>query len=239
MQDIPSKNAIHFQNVSLVFEHGVRLFSGLNLTIESGGFYFLTGVSGAGKSTLLKMIYLGCKQSSGTISLFDTNTARISFRDIAFLRRKIGIVFQDFRLIPHLTVLDNVALPLQVRGVSPRKAQAEAAELLNWVGLKDHLKSLPHTLSGGEQQRVAISRAVIGRPKLLVADEPTGNVDDETALKLLYLFEEMHKQGTTVILATHNRNLAQELKYPEIFLEKGQAFLLEPEPTLIKEGILV
>jgi cell division transport system ATP-binding protein len=229
MQENTSKTAVHFQNVELIFEQGTRLFSGLNLTIEAGGFYFLTGVSGAGKSTLLKMIYLGCKQSSGNISLFGTNTARVSFREIAFLRRKIGIVFQDFRLIPHLTVVDNVALPLQVRGISPKKARAEAAELLTWVGLKDHLNSLPHTLSGGEQQRVAISRAVIGRPKLLIADEPTGNVDDGTALKLLYLFEEMHKQGTTIMLATHNRNLAQELKYPEIFLEKGQAFLIHPQ----------
>lgn len=229
MQENTSKNAVHFQNVDLIFDQGLRLFSGLNLTIETGGFYFLTGVSGAGKSTLLKMIYLGCKQSSGTISLFGTNTGRVSFREIAFLRRKIGIVFQDFRLIPHLTVIDNVALPLQVRGISLKKARAEAAELLAWVGLKDHLQKLPHTLSGGEQQRVAISRAVIGRPKLLIADEPTGNVDDETALRLLYLFEEMHKQGTTVVLATHNRHLAKELKYPEIFLEKGQALLLSPQ----------
>jgi cell division transport system ATP-binding protein len=229
MQENTSKTAVHFQNVELIFEQGTRLFSGLNLTIETGGFYFLTGVSGAGKSTLLKMIYMGCKQSSGSVTLFGTNTSCVSFREIAFLRRKIGIVFQDFRLIPHLTIVDNVALPLQVRGISLKKARAEAAELLSWVGLKDHLQSLPYTLSGGEQQRVAISRAVIGRPKLLVADEPTGNVDDGTALKLLYLFEEMHKQGTTVILATHNRHLAQELKYPEIFLDKGQAFLLRPQ----------
>ena len=215
-----------FQNVGLSFKGNVKLFSNLNLEITEGEFYFLTGLSGAGKSTLLKLIYLGLTPTSGHLSLFGENVARIMPESVAYMRRKIGIVFQDFRLLPHLTTVENVALPLKVRGIDPRKARQQAKDLLAWVGLEDVFNSLPHTLSGGQQQRAAITRAVMGKPKLLLADEPTGNVDEEAARKILYLFEELHKSGTTIVLATHNRSFAKEFQHPEIFLKKGQALLL-------------
>ncbi|MEI8320925.1 MAG: ATP-binding cassette domain-containing protein [Alphaproteobacteria bacterium] len=222
------KEIVSFHNVDLAFDGDSKLFSKLNLQIESGNFYFLTGISGAGKSTLLKMIYLACGQTGGHISVFGENTKNLSLNDVAYMRRQMGIVFQDFRLVSHLNVLDNVSLPLKIRGVSSKKSRKQAAELLAWVGLEDFLDHLPHTLSGGQQQRVAIARAVIARPKLLLADEPTGNVDDAAALRILYLFEEMHKAGTTVILATHNRSLAKQFNHSEIFLQKGKSYLIHP-----------
>lgn len=219
-------NIVSFQNISLTFKGNVRLFSKLNLDITEGGFYFLTGLSGAGKSTLLKLIYMGLAPTSGHLSLFGENVSHINPDMVPLMRRKIGIVFQDFRLLPHLTTIENVALPLKVRGIDGRKARQQAKELLTWVGLEDVLNSFPHTLSGGQQQRAAITRAVMGKPKLLLADEPTGNVDEEAARKILYLFEELHKSGTTIVLATHNRSFAKEFHHPEIFLKKGQAVLL-------------
>lgn len=229
---LQKQHIISFQNVGLTFKGNVKLFSKLNLDIDEGEFYFLTGLSGAGKSTLLKLIYLGLTPTSGHLSLFGENVGRILPEAVAHIRRKIGIVFQDFRLLPHLTTVENVALPLKVRGVDPRKALQQAKDLLAWVGLEDVLNHLPHTLSGGQQQRAAITRAVMGKPKLLLADEPTGNVDDEAARKILFLFEELHKSGTTIILATHNRSFAKEFQHPEIFLKKGQAVLLNQRSSL-------
>jgi cell division transport system ATP-binding protein len=225
MNSHPS-HIVSFQNVGLTFKENIRLFSKLDLTINEGEFYFLTGLSGAGKSTLLKLIYRGITPTSGTLTVFGENTNRLGQNNIASMRRKIGIVFQDFRLLPHLTTVENVALPLKVRGIDPKKARQQAKDLLSWVGLEDVLHSFPHTLSGGQQQRAAITRAVMGKPKLLLADEPTGNVDEEAARKILYLFEELHRSGTTIILATHNRSFAKEFNHPEIFLKKGQAVLL-------------
>lgn len=226
-----SSDIISFQNIVLTFTEGTTVFHDLNLKIPAGSFHFLTGPSGAGKSTLLKLIYLGLVQTRGTLKLFGLDTKTMGARDIPHVRRKIGMVFQDFRLIPHLSAMDNVAIPLRVRGVDMRRAQQEAAELLNWVGLGDALHQLPYALSGGQQQRIAIARAVVGRPQVLLADEPTGNVDDKLAVKLLYLFEEMNKSGTTVIVATHNRTLAQEFKYPEIFLKSGRATFMNKKES--------
>jgi cell division transport system ATP-binding protein len=225
-------NLVSFQNIGLTFKGNVRLFSKLNLDIAEGGFYFLTGLSGAGKSTLLKLIYMGLAPTNGHLSLFGEDVSRINLDMVPLIRRKIGIVFQDFRLLPHLTTIENVALPLKVRGIDGRKARQQAKELLTWVGLEDVLNSFPHTLSGGQQQRAAITRAVMGKPKLLLADEPTGNVDEEAARKILYLFEELHKSGTTIILATHNRSFAKEFHHPEIFLKKGQAVVLNQRSTV-------
>ncbi|HET7594928.1 MAG TPA: ATP-binding cassette domain-containing protein, partial [Stellaceae bacterium] len=174
---------------------GPEVLRDINMRLPPGSFHFLTGPSGAGKSTLLKLMYLAERPSRGLISLFDREIATTPRRELPALRRRIGVVFQDFRLIDHLSAFDNAALPLRVSGLAESQIREHVAELLSWVGLADHLDAKPATLSGGQQQRVAIARAVISRPSLLLADEPTGNVDDEMALRLLRLFEEMNKLG--------------------------------------------
>jgi cell division transport system ATP-binding protein len=191
------------------------------MRLPPGSFHFLTGPSGAGKSTLLKLMYLAERPSRGLITLFDHDTATAPRRELPALRRRIGVVFQDFRLIDHLSAFDNAALPLRVSGLAEPQIREHVVELLSWVGLADHLDSKPATLSGGQQQRVAIARAVISRPSLLLADEPTGNVDDEMALRLLRLFEEMNKLGTTVVIATHNEALVTRFGHPRLHLDKG------------------
>lgn len=225
---------IKFRDVGLIFQQRMSVFSGLTFEIKKGSFHFLTGASGAGKSSLLKMIYLAQHQTSGLVEVFSRNTLEMEHTEIPHLRRKMGVVFQDFHLIPHLNVLENVALPLKVRGVDAKKARKKARELLQWAGLENAMHRTPETLSGGQQQRVAIARAVIGRPEILLADEPTGNVDDDIALKLLYLFEELNKIGTTVIVATHNRSLPKQFSHPEIFLEKGGATVIPPSTSAVK-----
>ena len=201
---------------------GPEVLRDINLRLESGSFHFLTGQSGAGKSSLLKLIYLAERPSRGLISLFDKDIAALPRRELPALRRRIGVIFQDFRLIEHLSTFDNVALPLRVGGLDEEKVREHVTELLTWVGLADRLNARPPTLSGGQQQRVAIARAVIGRPSLLLADEPTGNVDDDMAMRLLRLLEEMNRLGTTVIIATHNQGLAGKLGHARIHLRNGQ-----------------
>ncbi|MDM7944801.1 MAG: cell division ATP-binding protein FtsE [Oceanibaculum nanhaiense] len=204
------------------FRDGPAVLENIDFTLPPGSFHFLTGPSGAGKSTLLKLIYLALKPSSGRIRLFDRDVAGIPRREQPDLRRRIGVVFQDFRLLGHLTALDNVALPLRIAGAKQSLIRRHVPELLDWVGLGDHMNALPATLSGGQQQRVAIARAVIGRPKLLLADEPTGNVDDQIAMRLLFLFEELNRMGTTVLIATHNNMLVDRFSYPRLDLRDGR-----------------
>ncbi|UNM05947.1 MAG: ATP-binding cassette domain-containing protein [Holosporaceae bacterium] len=223
--------------MGLTFRGNTRLFSNINLNIREGDFYFLTGLSGAGKSTLLKAYLHGhCPHRWQRFSFWRRPKTNDKQR-LAWLRRKMGIIFQDFRLLPHLTALENVALPLKVRGIDQQKATGQAQDLLAWVGLEHVMNQYPATLSGGQQQRVAITRSIMGRPALLLADEPTGNVDEEAAEKIMHLFEELHKTGTTIVLATHNRSLAKEFNHPEIFLKKGQAFLLNKKPRSQEGGI--
>jgi cell division transport system ATP-binding protein len=201
---------------------GPEVLRDINLKIDQGSFHFLTGQSGAGKSSFLKLIYLAARPSRGLISLFDHKIAALPRRELPALRRRIGVIFQDFRLIEHLSTFDNVALPLRVAGLAEDKVKENVTELLTWVGLADKINARPPTLSGGQQQRVAIARAVIGRPSLLLADEPTGNVDDDMGLRLLRLLEEMNKLGTTVIIATHNQHLANRIGHARIHLKGGQ-----------------
>lgn len=194
----------------------------VTFSLPAGSFHFLTGASGAGKSTLLKLMYLGMRPSQGRITLFGKDVLTTPRQQLPRLRRRVGVVFQDFRLLPHLSIVENVALPLRLAGASAAQIKAHVPELLRWVGLGDHLYASPMALSGGQQQRVAIARAVINRPALLLADEPTGNVDDEIGYRLMHLFVELNKLGTTVVIATHNKALMDRIRQPQLVLKNGQ-----------------
>jgi cell division transport system ATP-binding protein len=210
-----------FQQVGLRYGLGPEVLRDVSFELAPGSFHFLTGASGAGKSSLLSLLYLARVPSRGTVHLFGRDVARVGRAELPGLRRRIGTVFQDFRLLDHLSVVDNVALPLRVQGTEERQVREHAAELLAWVGLGEHLGALPPTLSGGQKQRVAIARAIIGRPQLLIADEPTGNVDDRIAIRLMRLFEELNRLGTTIVIATHNLQLVRESRHPELRLDDG------------------
>ena len=202
---------IQFENVGLRYGTDAETLSDLSFTLNAGQFYFLTGPSGAGKTSLLKLLYLAQRPSRGHIKLFDQDLASLGRAQLPKLRRRIGVVFQDFRLVPHLSAYDNIALPLRISGVAESDIETPVREMLNWVGLGARADARPATLSGGEQQRVAIARAVICRPDILVADEPTGNVDPEMAHRLLHLFDGLNRLGTTVVVATHDLHLLSRL----------------------------
>ena len=209
---------VRFENVGVRYGVGPEVLRDINLHIEPGSFYFLTGASGAGKSSLLKLMYLALLPSRGCIQVFGEDINRTDRRKLPELRRRIGVVFQDFRLLSNLSIFDNVALPLRIAGDDEKRTRNNVAELLDWVGLGARLNDSPDTLSGGEQQRVAIARAVISKPALLLADEPTGNVDDRIAYRLLRLFEELHRTGTAVVVATHNDALVRRFSHPVLVL---------------------
>jgi len=213
---------VSLEEVNLTYAHKRKVLSGINFNLADGGFCFLTGSSGAGKSSLLRLIYQAEKPSSGRVRVFGEQLKGIERKQQASLRRKMGIVFQDFRLIPHLTALENAALPLRLEDAKDSYVKKHAKELLEWVGIGDRINAYPAEMSGGEQQRVAIARAVMNRPRLLLADEPTGNVDEETALKLFHLFDELNKLGTAVILATHQSHIARKFKKPTLKLSEGK-----------------
>ena len=202
---------VRFDNVGLRYGTEREVLSDVSFALHPGSFYFLTGASGAGKTSLLKLLYLAQRPSRGVISMFGTDTVTVPRSSLPAFRRRIGVVFQDFRLVPHLSAFDNVALPLRVSGVPESQIARPVADMLDWVGLDQRADARPATLSGGEQQRVAIARAVIARPEILVADEPTGNVDPEMALKLLRLFEALNRLGTTVVVATHDLHLLKKV----------------------------
>ncbi len=213
---------LRFENVGMRYGMGPEVLRDLNFTLEPGSFHFLTGASGAGKTTLLKLMYLAHRPSRGLVHVFGRDISVTPRADLPPLRRRIGVVYQDFRLIEHLTAVENVALPLRFAGADRDETEAHVRELLTWVGLADHLDARPSTLSGGQQQRVAIARAVINRPSLLLADEPTGNVDDDIAVRLMYLFEQLNRMGTTVLIASHNEALIGRFPYPILRLEDGE-----------------
>jgi cell division transport system ATP-binding protein len=195
---------------------------GVSFEIPDGGFRWLTGPSGAGKTSLLKLIYLAEHPTRGRIDILGTHAARISRRDAALLRRRIGVVYQDFRLLGHLSAYDNVALPMRLARRNEAQIHADTVEILRWVGLTGKLEARPDELSGGEQQRLAIARAVVGRPKLLVADEPTGNLDDEQAQRLMTLITALNQLGTTIVIATHNLGLVSRYPAPRLDMEDGR-----------------
>ncbi len=202
---------VQFDNVGLRYGTDREVLSDIAFTLYPGSFYFLTGASGAGKTSLLKMLYLAQRPSRGIIRMFGTDVITVPRQRLPAFRRRIGVVFQDFRLVGHLSAFDNVALPLRVSGVPESELRKPVSDMLDWVGLDQRADARPATLSGGEQQRVAIARAVIARPEVLVADEPTGNVDPDMALKLLRLFEALNRLGTTVVVATHDVHLLKKV----------------------------
>ena len=214
---------VQFENVGLRYGTGAETLSDVSFNLPAGSFTFLTGPSGAGKTSLLKLLYLALRPSRGLIRLFSEDIVTLPRARLPAFRRRIGVVFQDFRLVPYLSAYDNVALPLRVAGVSEGEIETPVREMLEWVGLASRANARPATLSGGEQQRVAIARAVIGRPDMLVADEPTGNVDPEMAGRLLYLFEALNKLGTTVVVATHDVHLLSRIAHSQLMrLDKGR-----------------
>lgn len=207
MIKLMSATIAQFENVGLRYGTGAETLSDVSFSLDGGGFYFLTGPSGPGKTSLLKLLYLALRPSRGLIRLFDEDVVTLPRDRLPGFRRRIGVVFQDFRLVPHLSAFDNLALPLRVAGVDGEELATPVNEMLAWVGLSDRANAQPATLSGGEQQRVAIARAVIGCPEILIADESTGNVDPEMAARLLHLFDVLHKLGTTLVVATHDIHL--------------------------------
>jgi cell division transport system ATP-binding protein len=213
---------LRLEAVSLRFGQGAEILRDIDFELASGDFCFLTGASGAGKSSLLRILSLALDQTSGSFRLFGQDTVSLSRRDRAMLRRRIGFVYQDFRLLDHLSVFDNVALPLRIAGQGSASYAQDVLDLLDWVGLKDRAGDFPASLSGGEKQRVAIARAVVGKPELILADEPTGSVDPLHAKRLLRLFFELNRQGTTVFLATHDESLLKQVKAPVVHLAEGR-----------------
>ena len=212
---------VRLENVSKRYGTDAEIVRDVSMSLDAGGFYFLTGVSGAGKTTLLKIIYLAESPSRGIVTLFDTNVATTDRATHTALRQRVGIVFQDFRLVEHLSVRDNVALPLRIAGAPEREIRENIPELLSWMGLEGKLDVRPATLSGGEQQRVAIARAIVRRPDLLIADEPTGNVDDDIAMLLVRVFERINRLGTTVLIATHDIAFARQFSHRRFHIDKG------------------
>jgi cell division transport system ATP-binding protein len=198
---------VQFENVGLRYGTGAEVLSDISFSLGKGAFYFMTGASGAGKTSLLRLLYLAQRPSRGLIRLFGEDAVTMPRTRLPGFRRRIGVVFQDFRLVQHVSTYDNVALPLRIAGMSEKELDTPVREMLAWVGLAERADARPATLSGGEQQRVAIARAVIGRPEMLVADEPTGNVDPDMADRLLHLFEALNRLGTTVVVATHDLHL--------------------------------
>ena len=212
---------IKFEHVGLRYGIGPEVLTDINFVLEPGSFHFLTGPSGAGKTSIMSLMYLGRKPTRGLVTMFGQNINDMDRGQLCALRQKIGVVFQEFRLLPHLSTFDNVALPMRISGHSESEVKSNVDELLEWVGLGDHKNVLPMTLSGGQQQRVAIARAVIARPKLLLADEPTGNLDDDIGFRLMHLFEQLNRMGTTIVIATHSQSIMDKFGHPRLVLESG------------------
>ncbi|MGQ3672349.1 cell division ATP-binding protein FtsE [Xanthobacter sp. TB0136] len=218
---------VRFENVGLRYGMGSEVLKDVTFGIEPRSFQFLTGPSGSGKTTLLRLLFLSLKPTRGLITLFGRDVSSLSPDEVAAMRQRIGIVFQDFRLLDHLTTYENVSLPLRVAGKEEASYRAEVTELLHWVGLGERRDVLPPVLSGGEKQRAAIARALISRPEFLLADEPTGNVDPTLARRLLRLFIELNKTGTSVLLATHDIALMDQYDARRLVIADGRLYVYD------------
>lgn len=218
----PDGPVLEFQGVGMRYGRAPEVLRDISLTLPQGSFHFLTGASGAGKSSLLKLIYLAHEPSRGLIRLFGRDIATLPRADLPYIRRRIGVVFQEYRLLDHLSAFDNAALPLRIAGRKIDSYRSDVTELLAWVGLGGRMHALPPTLSGGEKQRLAIARAVVARPDILLADEPTGNLDHEMGERILRLLLELNRQGTTVLVSSHDRDLVERSGHPVLHLDGGR-----------------
>ena len=212
---------LQLEGVGLRYGRGPEILRDVSFVMRPGDFYFLTGPSGAGKSSLLKLLFLSLRPTRGSLRIFGEDVRSIAQDKLPLIRRRIGVVFQEFRLLDHLSTFDNVALPLRVANKSEQSYKRDVMDLLDWVGLSHQARAFPPVLSGGEKQRAAIARAVIAKPQLLLADEPTGNVDPVLAKRLLHLFLELNRLGTTVLIATHDKALIRQATKPAMHLEQG------------------
>ncbi|MGM8366081.1 cell division ATP-binding protein FtsE [Virgibacillus sp. W0181] len=212
---------IKMKDVNKTYSNGVTALNGININIEQGEFVYVVGPSGAGKSTFVKLMYREAKPSSGEIAISDTDITDIKEKQVPFIRRQIGVVFQDFKLLPKLTIYENIAFALEVIEESPRNIRKRVMEVLELVGLKNKARFIPDELSGGEQQRVSIARAIVNQPKIVIADEPTGNLDPDTSWDIMRVFEEINSRGTTVIMATHSKEIVNAMKKRVIAIEDG------------------
>ena len=213
---------IRFKNVSKIFNNNVKALSDVNIDIEKGEFVFLVGPSGAGKSTFIRLILKEVEPTTGKVIVGDTELEKLNRKSTPYFRRKIGMVFQDFRLIPNLNVYENVAFAMKVVEASPREIRRRVPMVLSLVGLSHKYKMFPNELSGGEQQRVCLARAMVNNPSVLIADEPTGNLDPETAKEIMELLEDVNKAGTTILMATHAKNIVDDMKKRVIAIESGE-----------------
>lgn len=227
---------IQFEHVGLRYGIGPEVLSDITFTLDPGSFHFLTGPSGAGKTSLMRLLYLGRRPTRGIISMFGQNIGSLERQQLFPLRQRIGVVFQDFRLLDHMSAFDNVALPMRIQGKPRNEIENNVRELLEWVGLGDHMHALPNTMSGGQQQRIAIARAVITKPRLLLADEPTGNLDDEIGFRLLNLFDQLNRMGTTIVIATHDQHMIERFGHPRLVLDDGHLHI-EDSPVGLKQKL--
>lgn len=212
---------IQLHNVFMSYQRDATALNGVNLNIPKGDFVFLTGISGAGKSTLLRLLYAALKPTRGQVLVDGQNITRLTRAQVPYLRRSIGVVFQDFKLLPNRTVLENVAITLEVLGWGKKDIGKKVYHILKQMGLEHKINSTPLRLSGGEQQRVALARALVNDPKILLADEPTGNLDEENKEQILSIFREANIRGTTVVVATHDRRLIDNSRKRVVLLDKG------------------
>ncbi len=222
MSPTTTSNAIECDQIGLRYEADQPILTDVTLSLATGSFYFLTGASGAGKSSLLRILSLSTRPQQGQLTLLGNETSTISPEALPAFRRRIGFVFQDFRLLPHLSVLENIALPLKVANVDKPTRLNHAQEMLDWIGLGAYGQVLPETLSGGQKQRIAIARAVIAKPDIILADEPTGNLDPEMSDKCMYLLKALNKQGVTVVVATHDEPMVKRMGFQEYRLKDGK-----------------
>jgi cell division transport system ATP-binding protein len=227
---------IETQNLGKAYGGGFYALRNLTLTIEKGEFVFLTGASGAGKTTLFKLLLLQERPTEGDVVVAGRNLARLAPRDVQAYRRTVGFVFQDFKLIPRKTVLENVSLVPRVLGAPISTQQRKTFQVLKWVGLQHRMNAYPQELSGGEQQRIAIARALVNDPMLILADEPTGNLDPDLSLDIMNLFREVNARGTTVLIATHDRDLIHRVGRRAIAIDHGTLVDADERATAVAVG---